>query len=274
MGSFENEGIHENPYLSAALQIRRWIVANTRVNDAIGGFSGGFEGFEKTAGIPVGPTKITWRSTEHNIDLVALFRHLATAVGPDTVDGRSWSNQGRHARGFVEAMRNGQTHLWTGTQPGRMEINKAVIPLDAQVWSVLALGEPRKYEDALYWAMRNCGTQLAPDTFDFNCNDGDGAWWEGTAKVATGLRLLARNGQSESILKELRLAQVDTGSARGALPAASVCGLTTGFDKVWRSTGETKPWLYPNNPHIGATAWYVLAELRKNPYYLRNGTGP
>jgi len=264
----------ESPYLAPAIATGKWIVDNTKANEAPGGFRGGFEGFEKAAGDPSGQFKLTWRSTEHNIDLVALFRHLATAVGENTSDGAYWSSQAQHARHFVEAMQDPDGHFWTGTKPDGADLNKDVVPLDAQAWSVLGLGEPRKYEKTLDWAVRNCGAVLAPNTFDFNCNDGDGAWWEGTAQIATALRLLGRGDQSEAVLKELRMARVGNGSGRGAMPAASICGLTTGFKKYWRTKDETKPWLYPDNAHIGATAWYIFSELHKNPYYLRNGTRP
>jgi len=53
----------------------------------------------------------------------------------------------------------------------------------------------------------------------------------------------------------------------GALPAASRCGLTTGFDQTFRS-GKTVPWLYPDWPHIGATAWFIFAALGVNPYFI------
>jgi hypothetical protein len=51
------------------------------------------------------------------------------------------------------------------------------------------------------------------------------------------------------------------------LPAASRCGLTTGFDQTFQS-GKTVPWLYPDWPHIGATAWFIFAALGVNPYFI------
>ena len=46
----------------------------------------------------------------------------------------------------------------------------------------------------------------------------------------------------------------------GGLPAASIHGLTTGFE-----------WTYPHAAHVGATAWAVFAELGANPFWLRLG---
>jgi hypothetical protein len=69
-----------DPYLNAALSLTRWIVASTRVDDARGGFSAGMQGFERQAGVSEGQDRRNYRSTEHNIDLAALFEHLAATV--------------------------------------------------------------------------------------------------------------------------------------------------------------------------------------------------
>jgi hypothetical protein len=257
------------PYLNAALSLARWIVNNTRVEDSLGGFAAGLHGFERAAGDPEGQQRKTWRATEHNIDLDALFGHLAEATGRETREGRYWTIQAARARAFVDRMRNDGAdapYFWTGTGPGS-SINTRVIPLDAQTWSVLRTREPAAYAGALDWALNNCRAGGHRDTFDFNCNDGDGAWWEGTAQVAAALRWLKRDREAMPMLDRLRDAQVRDGTAAGALAAASRCGLTTGFDLSFRS-GRTIPWLYPDWPHIGATAWFIFAGLGVNPYYV------
>jgi hypothetical protein len=123
----------------------------------------------------------------------------------------------------------------------------------------------------LDWARGHCGAGAISHGFDFNCNDGDGAWWEGTAQVAAALRTLGRDAEAQPIVARLEKAQITTGAARGALPAASSCGLTTGLDRSWRSDGSVKPWLYPDAPHVGATAWYASALLGKNLFALTAG---
>jgi len=259
-----------SPYLTAAASIARWIVANTKVNDSLGGFSAGMQGFERASGIPEGQSLRTYRSTEHNIDLEALFEHLAAAAGRETEEGRQWIAQGAHARTFVNRMRNDDDasarHFWTGTQAGT-EINKHVVPLDVQTWAVLRSREPATDVGALTWALKNCTEKGRTDAFDFNCNDGDGAWWEGTAQVAASLRWLKREHDAAPILERLRAAQLKAGAAVGALPAASRCGLTTGFDMSF-SSGQIVPWLYPNWPHVGATAWFIFATMGVNPFFL------
>ena len=257
------------PYLDVALSLARWVTANTEIDDTLGGFAAGLQGFERAAGEPAGQQPRTYRATEHNIDLEALFGHLAKAVGPKTPEGQYWSAKATHARGFVDRMRNDTAdapYFWTGTGVGTT-INKSVVPLDAQTWTVLRSHEPQSYAGALDWALTNCTETGSRDAFDFNCRDGDGAWWEGTAQVAAALRWLDRDHEAAPILARLRDAQLKSGGAPGALPAASRCGLTTGFYQTFRS-GKTVPWLYPNWPHIGATAWFIFAALGVNPYFV------
>jgi hypothetical protein len=259
-------------YLAAATRLARWIVTHTRVEDGPGGFSGGYDGHERASGNPTGQTKADWRSTEHNIDAYAMFRHLAAAVSHRSTSERDyWLGQAQHARVFVERMRSdssGSWHLWTGSQPGSTSINRAPIPLDIQAWAVLGMGAPAAFAPALDWANTQCRAGNLSDAFDFNCLDGDGAWWEGTAQMAAAFHALGRARDTDRLLSRLRQAQVTAGKAAGALHAASKCGLTTGFSKTWPSTGETKPWLFTNSPHIGATAWYLFAAQKRNPYYL------
>ena len=193
----------------------------------------------------------------------------ADATGRDTRDGSWWTEQAGHARRFVDAMRNddaGAAYLWTGTSAGTA-INRSVIPLDAQTWSVLRTRTPVNDRPALDWALKNCRQAGRRDAFDFNCRDGDGAWWEGTAQVAAALHWLGRDRDAAPVLSRLREAQLREGIAAGALPAASRCGLTTGFDLSFGS-GRTMPWLYPDWPHVGATAWFAFAALGINPYHV------
>jgi hypothetical protein len=52
--------------------------------------------------------------------------------------------------------------------------------------------------------------------------------------------------------------------ASGALPAATVEALDTGFSLF---TGD--PWRYGDNLHIAPVAWYVMAVNDFNPYEVR-----
>ncbi|HLG49994.1 MAG TPA: hypothetical protein VKY24_27385 [Reyranella sp.] len=260
-----------DPYLQAARRLAQWIVATQRDGDGLGGFRGGLEGFETAPGSPSGQHASTWRSTEHNIDLVAFFRLLAAATAPRTAEGLDWTEQARHAAGFVDSVRrkaSREGYLPTGTAPAGSAIVGTPIPLDAQTLSVLGLGNAKVYESALDWALASCRATGFAAAFDFNCKDGDGGWWEGTAQMAAALKQLGRASEAAPILQALEAAQVRDGLAMGALPAASRCDLTTGFTKTWPASGTTTPWLYSANAHVGATAWFIFATLDAHPYHL------
>lgn len=268
-----------DPYRQSALALADWIVSNTKVDDALGGYSAGLAGFEIAAGQPQGQDKLAYRSTEHNIDLVALFDLLADDAGRDAAPGKAWSSAAAHARKFVEAMwqRDASgSYLATGTAGSSARISTEPIPLDAQTWSLLGMRAPKTYANALDWALKNCRAARIDNAFDFNCQDGDGAWWEGTAQVAAALAFLGYHEAAAPLLARLRSAQLKAqGTAKGALPAASVCGLTTGFFRDWGPKGgekENRPWTFTSAPHVGATAWYVLAARGRNPFNLPPGS--
>ena len=260
-----------DPYLTAASALARWVVDNTRVEDWPGGFSGGVQGAERAAGNPEGQQRKAYRSTEHNIDLAALFEKLAAASGPD--ESRHWNEQARHARTFVESMRagEGEAPFWTGTiSTSGLAPNKSVVPLDVQTWGVLGTHDPGARAAALDWALKHCTDSGSRDAFGYNCINGNGAWWEGTAQVAAALEWLGHGPEAAPVLARLDDAQVSKGAAAGALPAASRCGLATGFSRVYPN-GEVRPQRYSNWPHIGATAWFIFAALGVNPFFVNEG---
>ncbi len=81
-----------NPrWLAAAVHLADWVVIHASDTRGAGGFDGGVESF------PLVPRRATWKSTEHNIDLVALFTWLAHVTAP----GNDWATQAAHARDFV-----------------------------------------------------------------------------------------------------------------------------------------------------------------------------
>jgi hypothetical protein len=134
-----------DPFLKAAVSLAHWIVANTKVEDPLRGFSGGVQGFEQAPGVPEGQQRRDYRATEHNIDLAALFAHLAAGAS-DPEESGHWTAQMIHARSFVDKMRAGGAVVspyWTGTSGGAgMQVNKSVVPLDVQTWSVLSTRDP------------------------------------------------------------------------------------------------------------------------------------
>ncbi|RLB08493.1 MAG: hypothetical protein DRG39_08750 [Deltaproteobacteria bacterium] len=146
-------------------------------------------------------------------------------------------------------------HFWTGTLEDGVTINKSNIPLDIQAWAIMAFGE--KYKRAIEWVKNNCYVETDGfKGFDFN-NDKDGIWFEGTAHMVIAYEIIGEETKADTYLKELEKAQKEAQNANGkGLVAGPHDGLTTGFD-----------WVYNARLHIGATAWFIFAELGYNPFW-------
>src|SRR3954452_23772596 len=102
-------------YRAGAARIGEWI-ARLRSDQPLGGYRFGVDG---------GNQPLPFSSTEHNIDLTAFFRLLATLTC-----GRVSRANREHAAGFVERMfEPGRRLFWTGTDDGTT-INRNPIPED------------------------------------------------------------------------------------------------------------------------------------------------
>ncbi|MFZ5570959.1 MAG: hypothetical protein ACOZF0_11170 [Thermodesulfobacteriota bacterium] len=227
-------------YKEAAVRLGNWIHAHT--NDNGDGYRGGFEGWEPD------PERLPWKSTEHNIDVHAAFTWLHRITGDN-----AWKQRAASARRFVNAMWSGD-HFLIGTKPDGRTPETGNPPLDAQAWAVLVFGGHGK---ALAWAERNClvrrNGQLG---FDFNTYR-NGIWHEGTAHMALAYRAVRACDKAAPLLDTLRAAQScgPLGVGKGIAAAAPDHIVDTGLG-----------WRYFPLPHIGATAWYVLAEMGINPF--------
>ncbi len=250
----------DSPYLKAATRLGRWVVENAHCSEDLGGYCGGMEGWEPTAEDATGQKTARWKSTEHNIDLYVAFTRLGRATADPT-----WQQHADHARRFVERMWNpAANHLWTGTDLDGRTIVRNNVPLDIQPWALLAFRDAARYAAAVDWAAKHCRVDgcargCKVTGFDFN-PDRDGVWWEGTAQMQLAFHFLGRKPAADATLAALRAACGAAGTP-GAMPAACHDGLTTGFQKEW---GD---WVYYRRSHLGATCWYICAELGCNPYW-------
>ena len=244
------EKTQEPRYLNAAIRMGEWIEENCRDSRGAGGYTGGYKGWEATENNPTGQTKLNWKSTEHNIDIFVAFERLYRLTGEE-----KWHERALYAKRFVEAMWDeSEGHFWTGTEEDGVSINRQTVPVDIQAWSVLALGE--RYKASLDWAKEHLALRSDGfEGFDFD-NDTDGIWFEGTAQMVLALKMVD-DPEAESFLRELERAQQEAPRANGlGLVAASHDGISTGFD-----------WPYYARLHVGATAWFIFAELGYNPYW-------
>jgi hypothetical protein len=199
----------ERRYLDGALALGEHIARVATSDYRYGGFLGGL-GAD-------GETPHQWASTEHNIDCHALFRALADLTG-DTV----WQERSSWALRFVTSMwAPCGRFFFTGTQnPGAggdaNEINANPVPLDAQTWSYLCLGEHR-FSRAVDWAVTNLVTTdtaasghsglpadclISGATFSDRSKSGpssghdrDAVWLEGSAQLALALLERDRRGR-------------------------------------------------------------------------------
>ena len=228
-------------YLNAAKSIGDFILT---LHSTSGGFTAGYEGWESK------PDKVTYKSTEHNIDLIAAFGNLAELTGET-----KYADAAGHARSFVLSMYDKDTGCFhPGTTADGVSVNNDVIPLDSNTWAILALkDESPDSAKTLGFIEKNMAVDGG---YDFN-SDKDGVWFEGTAQVALAYRQAVNQEKYEQILAFLdRNAQSD-----GSITAADRNGVSTGF----YVSGTDIPWKYGKRTHVGATAWLAFAQLGTNP---------
>ncbi|WP_436532921.1 hypothetical protein [Actinoplanes sp. HUAS TT8] len=227
-------------FLDGALRLARWIFANTHSDY---GYSGGRTADDQA---------ITYKATEHNIDVGAFFTMLASLTGES-----QWRTRAKTAFSFVAAMQDRASgHLWTGTDPDGVTTNRSPIPEDVQVWAFLATLDDR-YRRSVSWVLDNLSAyDVGLHGVSFSDTDTTKVWLEGTAQTA--LALAVRRSKGDALLSKRLLWNISQAQGpNGGIPAASSDGLDTGF-------GD----LYYRSFHTGATAWYLLAAQTSNPFRL------
>lgn len=253
----------EERYLEAAQELANWVQQSVPRSLLGLGYRGGWEWcFQDGTFSP-----ISWQSTEHNIDLAVAFRRLAEALPSER---ERFEAAGDECREFVLwSQAAGGSYLVTGTVAGTKEPSLDPKPLDPQTWALLAFPDDRaRFGAALDWALESLFVTPDPNrsvvglTFA-RCEDDPrqtegNVWPEGSAQGALALKLLDRNDEAAKLIDgiEAILSQpeVPTG-ALGSVVAAYPDEVDTKFDRK-----------YPVLPHLGATAWYVLAKQTWNPF--------
>ena len=227
-------------YRPAAERAADWVERQLRTPR---GYAGGVLGFEPT------PQRLTWVSTEHNIDLAAAF----TAMGRPAATA--------HARSLVTSMwQPGEGRFATGLTPdGQVNLHSAV---DANLWPLLAAGAAPEWAHALDWVLARQGLPAdgppaLMDGVDFD-TDRDGIWLEGTAITALAA---ARAGRPAArLLATLRAHTAPGGLIYACTTPTLTTGLSTGLD------AHAPDFLYYRRPHLAPTAWAALALLGANPF--------
>jgi hypothetical protein len=227
----------ETRWRGAAVRLAGWVVAHASDKRGAGGFSGGIESFLLV------PRKASWKSTEHNIDLAALFAWLDRTAAP----GGDWNAQTRRARAFVAAQWDAASgHFWMGTTADGATPLRTPSALDVQLWAQLLPDAPKPWRRALAWVER---MNAVEGGFDFT-DDRDGLWTEGTAQAALAYRWTGDATAADRLFASIAQ-QASPGGYLYATPAPRITAVYS---------------YYLHQPCLAATAWAVLAALDRNPY--------
>lgn len=249
------EALGEPKYRDGAAKLGAWVLTHTADAKGPGGFTGGVHGDG------AGTRPLGWKSTEHNTDLVALFDWLERSGAK----GDDWAAGKAAARAFLDAMwQTGGGHFPTGTLPDGASVNDGNSGLDAQLWPLLLPGAPKEWQRALDHADKVHGVAGG---YDFN-GDRDGVWVEGTAQAALSWFAIGDIKRADALLASL----VGDISPGGYLWATRGEKLSTGF--AIGPDSRQADFFYFRQPHLGATAWAVLAAKRWNPFTGKGISAP
>lgn len=231
-------------FLLDASRLLGWITEQTSSAD---GFTGGLHGFDPKQ------TPLLWKSTEHNVDVYA----LATWLYRLQRDPAELAAASRASLFVTSAFHAEDNHFDLGTRPNGDRNDGPLTALDVQLWPWMAMPDgPRAWRQALNYAEKHFSV---PGGFDFN-NDRDGLWTEGTAQAALAYRIAGDRKESDRLIDGLQKQR----SESGLLFATGIGKVSTGLSVDPTKTGAD--FFYYHRPHIGATAWAVLAAKGWNPF--------
>ena len=238
---------HAERYGEAAVALAAWIDRHAGDPRSPGGYRGGVDGYDPTQ------SALAWRSTEHNVDVNAFGSWLIREGSGDV--GRRLEQR---SRAFLDAMFDAEAGMFRlGTKPDGTVQPADKLALDAMIWPLVGVADPSPaWRRSLLYARKHLAV---PGGFDFN-GDRDGLWTEGTAQAAFVEGALGDETRRRSLLATA----AGLAAPSGYLYATGSGRITTGIAIGPGSTSED--FYYYHRPHLGATAWAVLAEAGFNPF--------
>src|ERR1700704_144665 len=239
-----HQATKQESFLADAGRLIDWVIANVSTGS---GFRGGFHGYDPTQ------VKLTWISTEHNVDVCAAATWLFRLTGQ-----RKYADAASEARQFLERAFD-VDHFLLGTKPDGGLADRSMLALDVQLWPWMAIPDaPAAWRSALNFA----ATHLAvKDGFDFN-GDRDGLWVEGTAQASLAYRIAGDPRRSAQLLTTLEADRTPS----GFLNATRGARVSTGLSLDPTPAATEADFFYFRRPHLGATAWATLAATAWNPF--------
>lgn len=230
----------EERWRDAAVHLADWVVIHASDTRGAPGFRGGVESFLLV------PREATWKSTEHNLDLAAMFEWLSRISTP----GGDWNAQATRALDFVARQWDAASgHFWTGTESDEATPLRSPSALDVQLWAQLLPDAPRTWRRALAWVER---THAVDGGFSFT-DVRDGMWTEGTAQAALVYRQAGDEAKADALFASIAR-QASPGGFLYATPGPRITALYAD---------------YYHRPCLAATAWAVIAASNRNPYQPR-----
>ncbi|MBI4003835.1 MAG: hypothetical protein HY353_02330, partial [Candidatus Omnitrophica bacterium] len=213
---------------------------------------------------------VTEAVTEHNALAYVLFTRLFDLTG----ESRFRLNAA-HAKHFLEevAWDASGGKFWAGTSNQR--VNAAALVEDAQSLPLLALGRAALYGSALDWVDQtlrvSAGEQISDGFSGYDAGihldtdaQPDGIWFQGSAQMTLAYQVAQHSGNADYYLTKLDEAQHHPRGDGQSIVEASHDGVSSGV------AGHA----YYASPHVGTTAWYLLAKRRSNPLWSTSTEAP
>jgi hypothetical protein len=237
-----HQATKQESFLADAGRLIDWVIANVSTGS---GFRGGFHGYDPQQ------VRLTWISTEHNVDVYAAAAWLFRLTSE-----RKYADAASEARQFLGRAFD-EDHFLLGTKPDGSLADPPMLALDVQLWPWMAIPDaPAQWRSALNFA----ATHLAvKDGFDFN-GDRDGLWVEGTAQASLAYRIAGDPRRSAQLLATLEADRTPSGFLNATRGARVSTGLSID------PTATEADFFYFRRPHLGATAWATLAATTWNPF--------
>jgi hypothetical protein len=239
-----HQATKEASYLADAEHLIDWVIANVSTGR---GFRGGFHGYDPQQ------VRLTWISTEHNVDVYAAASWLFRLTSE-----QKYADAASQARQFLERAFD-VDHFLLGTKPDGSLADPSMLALDVQLWPWMAIPDaPPAWRAALNFAAAHLAVK---DGFDFN-GDRDGLWVEGTAQASLAYRIAGDPHRSAQLLATLEADRTPS----GFLNATRGGRVSTGLSINPTPTATEADFFYFRRPHLGATAWATLTATAWNPF--------